>query len=205
MPAPLHNLFRQRPWAKDTANCWNKLQKGDYDWAHLAHTIWPDRVRDACRKDRSIAIAHGLEEPLCCNGSASERARQPARSDNGSGLMTFSSFLRKRLGAVVNECRIVVWYDGEEYFKGFAAGTRRTGLRGAFDRRFRPQDAPPGGRGLSADERVRGPGGTRSLPAHIHSSSSGHDRGREDAGPPSRSMRWRARLSATPRIRESSR
>ncbi|RJQ50955.1 MAG: BREX-1 system adenine-specific DNA-methyltransferase PglX [Desulfobacteraceae bacterium] len=59
--APFHNLFRFRPWAKDTEDCWKKLRKGDYDWAHLAYTIRPDQVREACRTDRSIAIAHGLE------------------------------------------------------------------------------------------------------------------------------------------------
>jgi hypothetical protein len=62
--APFHRLFRLRSWAKDTEDCWKKLQKGDYDWAHLAYTIWPDRVREACKTDRSIAIAHGLED-LC--------------------------------------------------------------------------------------------------------------------------------------------
>jgi len=62
--SPFHNLFRLRPWIKDTEDCWKKLQKGDYDWAHLAHTIRPDRVREVCRTDRSIAIAHGLED-LC--------------------------------------------------------------------------------------------------------------------------------------------
>ena len=60
--APLHNLFRLRSWANDTREVWNKLKRGDYDWAHLAYTIWPERVRDVCRKDRSIAIAHGLED-----------------------------------------------------------------------------------------------------------------------------------------------
>lgn len=59
--APLHNLFRLRSWAKDTAGCWDKLENGDYDWAHLAYTIWPERVKEACKKDRSIAIAHDLE------------------------------------------------------------------------------------------------------------------------------------------------
>ena len=27
----------------------------------MAHNIWPQRVSEACRKDKSIAIAHGLE------------------------------------------------------------------------------------------------------------------------------------------------
>jgi len=62
--APFHKLFRLRSWAKDTEDCWKKLEKGDYDWAHLAYTVWPERVRNACMKDRSIAIAHGLED-LC--------------------------------------------------------------------------------------------------------------------------------------------
>ena len=60
--APFHNLFRLRTWTKDTGECWKKLQKGDYDWAHLANTIWPERVREVCTEDRSIAIAHGLED-----------------------------------------------------------------------------------------------------------------------------------------------
>jgi hypothetical protein len=59
--APLHRLFRLRSWAKETEEVWRKLEKGDYDWAHMAYTIWPDRVREVCRRDRSIAIAHGLE------------------------------------------------------------------------------------------------------------------------------------------------
>jgi hypothetical protein len=62
--APFHKLFRLRSWANDTEDCWQKLEKGDYDWAHLAYTIWPDRVREVCKTDRSIAIAHGLED-LC--------------------------------------------------------------------------------------------------------------------------------------------
>ncbi|NDY41596.1 BREX-1 system adenine-specific DNA-methyltransferase PglX [Dissulfurirhabdus thermomarina] len=62
--APLHNLFRLRSWAKETEKVWKKLEKGDYDWARMAYTIWPDRVREVCRRDRSIAIAHGLED-LC--------------------------------------------------------------------------------------------------------------------------------------------
>jgi hypothetical protein len=40
------------------------LVKGDYDWAHLAFHLWPDRVIPKCTTDRSLAIAHGLEERL---------------------------------------------------------------------------------------------------------------------------------------------
>jgi hypothetical protein len=37
------------------------LERGDYDWARLAYTLWPERVREKCRSDKSLAIAHGLE------------------------------------------------------------------------------------------------------------------------------------------------
>jgi hypothetical protein len=41
---------------------WEKLEKGDYDWAHLAMAYWPDRVREKCCTDKSLAIAHDLED-----------------------------------------------------------------------------------------------------------------------------------------------
>lgn len=75
--APLHKLFRLRSWAKDTEDCWKKLAKGDYDWAHLAYTIWPDRVREVCKSDRSIAIAHGLED--LCEVEAPESKKKGGR------------------------------------------------------------------------------------------------------------------------------
>jgi len=75
--APLHKLFRLRSWAKDTEDCWKKLEKGDYDWAHLAYTIWPERVREVCKRDRSIAIAHGLED--LCEVEAPESKKKGGR------------------------------------------------------------------------------------------------------------------------------
>jgi hypothetical protein len=60
--APLWKLFQHKPWQKTLKDTWEKLEQGDYDWAHLAYSIWPDRVREKCRHDKSLAIAHGLEE-----------------------------------------------------------------------------------------------------------------------------------------------
>lgn len=60
--APLHNLFRHTKWKKSTQDCWKKLEKGEYDWAHLAYSVWPERVKNKCVKDLSMAIAHGLED-----------------------------------------------------------------------------------------------------------------------------------------------
>jgi hypothetical protein len=70
--SPLWKLFYLPKWRKDLEECWKKLEAGEYDWAHLAHSIWPHRLREVCRHDRSIAIAHGLEE-LC------EVAAKPVR------------------------------------------------------------------------------------------------------------------------------
>lgn len=61
--APLWRLFAQhRAWAKELKDRWVKLAKGDYDWAQLAMHIWPERVIPKCAIDRSLAIAHNLED-----------------------------------------------------------------------------------------------------------------------------------------------
>lgn len=60
--APLWPLFRHKPWQKVLKDTWAKLEKGDYDWAMLAMNYWPERVREKCKTDKSLAIAHGLED-----------------------------------------------------------------------------------------------------------------------------------------------
>jgi hypothetical protein len=59
--ALLWPLFRHKPWQKVLKETWTKLEKGDYGWAHLAMNYWPERVREKCKTDKSLAIAHGLE------------------------------------------------------------------------------------------------------------------------------------------------
>lgn len=59
--APLWPLFRHKPWQKLLKETWAKLEKGEYNWAHLAMNYWPDRVREKCKTEKSLAIAHGLE------------------------------------------------------------------------------------------------------------------------------------------------
>ncbi len=58
---PLWPLFRHKPWQKVLKDAWAKLEKGDYDWAHLAMNYWHKRVREKCKTDKSLTIAHGLE------------------------------------------------------------------------------------------------------------------------------------------------
>jgi hypothetical protein len=51
------------PQWKDPKKWWRELaaadDKKDYDWAHLAMRYWPTRVDAKCRKDPSLAVAHG--------------------------------------------------------------------------------------------------------------------------------------------------
>jgi hypothetical protein len=61
--APLWRLFAHTSkWWKACYQCWEKLVAGEYDWAHLAMHLWPERVVPKCADDRSLAIAHDLEE-----------------------------------------------------------------------------------------------------------------------------------------------
>jgi hypothetical protein len=76
--APLWKLFRLGKWQKDLKACWAELEAGDYDWAHLAYTIWPNRVREKCKTDRSLAIAHTLES--LCEVKAPEKKAKKSKA-----------------------------------------------------------------------------------------------------------------------------
>ncbi len=60
--APLWKLFQHKAWQKKLKETWESLENGDYDWAHLACSIWPERVLRKCHQDRSLAIAHDVED-----------------------------------------------------------------------------------------------------------------------------------------------
>ena len=60
--SPLWKLFLLKPWQKKLKETWTKLEKGDFDWAHIALSYWPERVREKCESDKSLAIAHDLED-----------------------------------------------------------------------------------------------------------------------------------------------
>jgi hypothetical protein len=62
--AILWRITPHAPWQKKVKECWDKLVDGKYDWAHLALRLWPERVIPKCTTDRSLAIAHDLEERL---------------------------------------------------------------------------------------------------------------------------------------------
>ncbi len=58
--SPLWQLIPHSAWRQKLKTCWDDLTAGEFDWAHLALSIWPDRVRQRSAEDLSIAIAHGF-------------------------------------------------------------------------------------------------------------------------------------------------
>jgi len=67
--APLWRIVSQhKPWQKELKSTWDGLCDGKYDWTHLAMHLWPERVIPKCAKDRSLAIAHGLEDMFWVEG-----------------------------------------------------------------------------------------------------------------------------------------
>jgi hypothetical protein len=60
--APLWRLLPHKSWQRELKKKWSELADGKYDWAQLAMHLWPDRVIPKCAQDRSLAIAHGLED-----------------------------------------------------------------------------------------------------------------------------------------------
>ena len=83
--APVWQLFaHHRAWSAELKQHWVKLAKGHYDWAQLAMHLWPERVIPKCAEDRSLAIAHGVEDVFWVRDSDREdtwhRRQIPATS-----------------------------------------------------------------------------------------------------------------------------
>jgi hypothetical protein len=61
--APLWRLVpHHKAWQNELKSKWGELGAGKYDWSHTAMHLWPERVIPKCATDRSLAIAHGLED-----------------------------------------------------------------------------------------------------------------------------------------------
>jgi hypothetical protein len=68
--APLWRLVpHHKPWQRELQSTWDALCAEEYDWAHLAMHLWPERVVPKCATNRSIAIAHGLESEFWVEGA----------------------------------------------------------------------------------------------------------------------------------------
>lgn len=78
--SPLWRLFaHHRAWSKELKDRWGKLAKGEYDWAQLAMHIWPERVIPKCAADRSLAIAHDLENTFWAQDATNADKWHPRR------------------------------------------------------------------------------------------------------------------------------
>ena len=77
--APLFRLVPQyKPWQKEIKAAWDGLAAGKFDWAHLAMHLWPERVVPKCATDRSLAIAHGLEDVFWVEATEGKWKARPA-------------------------------------------------------------------------------------------------------------------------------
>ena len=81
--APLWRLVPQhKQWQNKCKAVWRGLCEGDFDWAHLAMHLWPERVVPKCGEDRSFAITHGLEDALWCEGpDGKSRSRKVTQAE----------------------------------------------------------------------------------------------------------------------------
>jgi hypothetical protein len=76
--APLWRLVPQhRPWQKELKRKWAELVDANYDWARSAMHLWPERVGPKCATDRSLAMAHGLEDVFWAEGADGKRKPRP--------------------------------------------------------------------------------------------------------------------------------
>jgi Eco57I restriction-modification methylase len=91
--APLWRLVPQnKSWQKELKSTWDALRDGKYDWAHLAMHFWPERVVPKCTKDRSLAIAHGLEDVFWVEDAAGKWSPKPDARDLIPGLTRERTF-----------------------------------------------------------------------------------------------------------------
>jgi hypothetical protein len=74
---PLWRMIGHTPWQRAVKEKWDELVAGKYDWAHLAMHLWPERVVPQCAKDRSLAIAHGLEAVFWTEGDKGKWLPRP--------------------------------------------------------------------------------------------------------------------------------
>lgn len=74
--APLLHLVPHRAWRQECAENMDALAKGEYDWSHLAMSLYPARVTQKAKKDWCLALTHGLEH-LCENKPKEKKTRKP--------------------------------------------------------------------------------------------------------------------------------
>lgn len=79
--APLLHLAASRPWRVECEKNMELLENGDYDWSHLAMSMYPARVTQKAKKDWCMALTHGLEH-ICENKPKEKKARKKKGEGN---------------------------------------------------------------------------------------------------------------------------
>ena len=64
-----------RQWRQECEDNMKKLTDGDYDWSHLAMSLFPARITQKAKKDWCMALTHGLEH-LCENKPKEKRKKE---------------------------------------------------------------------------------------------------------------------------------
>ena len=79
--APLVNIIPHRGWKQECADNMEQLENGEYDWSHLAMSMYPARVTQKAKKDWCLALTHGLEH-LCENKPKEKKPRSKKNQEN---------------------------------------------------------------------------------------------------------------------------
>ena len=81
---PLVKLIAHRGWKQECTENWEDLQKGEYDWSHLAMSMFPARVTQKAKKDWCLALTHGLEH--LCENKPKEKKTRKKKSDSQTSI-----------------------------------------------------------------------------------------------------------------------
>ena len=85
--APLQHLAASRLWRTECEKNMEILAKGDYDWSHLAMSMYPARVAQKAKKDWCMALTHGLEH--ICENKPKEKKTRKKKADAKQTEMNF--------------------------------------------------------------------------------------------------------------------
>ena len=85
--APLLHLAASRLWRTECEKNMELLAKGDYDWSHLAMSMYPARVAQKAKKDWCMALTHGLEH--ICENKPKEKKTRKKKADAIQTEMNF--------------------------------------------------------------------------------------------------------------------
>lgn len=83
---PMVNLISHRAWKAECQSNLEELNKGNYDWSHLAMSMYPARVTKKAKKDWCMALTHGLEH-LCENKPKEKKPRKKKEENSNSKLL----------------------------------------------------------------------------------------------------------------------